>query len=335
MRTAATIRGQVVAPGRANSGGIEVTLEKDPSRQVTRTDTDSVGNFEFSNLEGGRYEVVVRLDGYLDARQGVELENVIEMLAPTDGDPPQPSIGDTGGLNQSTVYMMLTPVNGNAVLDPEMVALNRKYPRKVIQEYERSQDDVRKGNVVKSAERLEALLKDVPDFYRAQMDLGALYQKQNRYRDAERRYKLARELTPLSALPLVSLGSLYLQEADSALEETPDAVGRILDNALDILEEAVKLEPHAAPAYYLLGAAYYRSGFFEEAEDNLKRALEIEQTLGAARLTLINVYLRQENWPSALEHLDLFTIQNPNSPNRPQLIEIRTKVVESIERNLR
>ena len=333
-RTLANIRGQVLAPGRINSNAIEVILEQSPNRVVGRTSTDNSGNFEFRSLEAGRYEVAVRLEGYHEFRQTVDIETRIEIpVEPVDGsDQPPPRVigGDSGILDQALVYIVLTPVASGSLVDPELVALSRKYPRKIIQDYEKAQEENRKGNAAKAIERLEALLKEAPDFYSAHNDLGTLYQKQNRFRDAEREFKLARELSPMSALPLVNLGGMYLQEADSNLEKNPDLVGAILDDALDTLDEAVALEPHAAVAYYLLGTAYFKSAFFEEAEHNLKRALEMERSLGAARLMLINVYLRQESWQSALEHIDLYATENPNAPNRLQIQEIRSKVVESI-----
>ena len=334
--TLATIHGQVVAPGRINSLAIEVTLEKAPNRVIGRTSTDNSGNFEFRNLEPGRYEVVVNLDGYQQARQSVDLEDKPEMIPvePTDDgtDPAaRPIAIDTGGLDQSNlVYIVLTRIGADGPSDPELVALGRKYPKKILQDYEKVQEEIRKGNSSKAIERLEALVKEAPDFFSGHHVLGGFYQRQNRFREAEREYKRAHDVNPLSALPLVSLGGLYLQEADATVEKDPDAVGRILDDALDTLEEAIQIEPHAAAAYYLLGTAYFKSAFYEDAEANLKRALDIESAMVSARLMLINVYLRQENWKSALEHLDLYTTQNPNATNRTQIQEIRSKVIETL-----
>ena len=83
-------------------------------------------------------------------------------------------------------------------------------------------------------------------------------------------------------------------------------------------------------AYYLLGTAYYRSSFHEEAETSLKQALEIEPRLAAGHLMLANVYMKQRRWPSALEHLDVYLSENPTATDRPQIEETRTKVAARI-----
>jgi tetratricopeptide (TPR) repeat protein len=335
IRTLTTVRGQVVAPGRVNAGGIEVQLERAPNRLIGRVVTDGNGNFEFPGLEGGRYEVVVALPGYQEARQSLDVENNAPVMAePTDGDDAaaQRVVVDTSILNQaSAVYIVLVPGASGVAADPDLVAFRRKYSRKVIQDYERAQEDNRKGDLDHAVQRYEALLKAAPDFYRAYNELGLLYQKQNRYREAERQFKAAIELMPQSALPLVNLGTLYLQEADVVADKNPAAVGAILDDALDRLEEAVKLEPHAGPAYYLLGAAYFKSNFLEEAEEHLKHALEIERTSSSARLMLVNVYLRWEKWESAVEHIDIYLTDNPKAANRTHIQEIRSKTIANME----
>src|SRR5262249_42796239 len=157
------------------------------------------------------------------------------------------------------------------------------------------------------AERLEAALAIAPEFYNAHNSLGIAYQKLQRYRDGEKEFNRARELNPRSVDPLVNLGSLFMQEAEDAnVTKTRRLRGRILDQALDILEAAVKLNPRSGPAHYLLGAANYKSAFYEEAEANLKRALELDRRVSEARLMLANLYMRQKKWELALESLDAY-----------------------------
>src|ERR1041384_7599671 len=74
------IRGQISAPGLNNLNAIEVLLEKS-NQFVGRTFTDASGGFEFQNLEAATYEIIVRLTGYLESRQSVDVESRIDLDA--------------------------------------------------------------------------------------------------------------------------------------------------------------------------------------------------------------------------------------------------------------
>jgi tetratricopeptide (TPR) repeat protein len=135
-------------------------------------------------------------------------------------------------------------------------------------------------------------------------------------------------LNPKSPDPLVNLGSVYIDEAAQA--EDRAAAGKILDDALDILEESLKMN-RSATAYYFLGVANYRSSFYEEAEDNLKRALALDAHMPSGRLMLANVYIKQRNWRSAMENLDTYLIENPKAADRAQVEETRSQVAQRVK----
>src|SRR4030095_122266 len=120
---------------------------------------------------------------------------------------------------------------------------------------------------------------------------------------AKREYRLSRQLNPKTERPLVNLGSLYIEQSNlrTGDEEAP---GKLLDQALDALEEAVKLNPRSAVGYFLLGQANYRSDFLEEAESGIKTETDLCTHIIAIRLMLANVYVKLERWNDVLENLD-------------------------------
>jgi tetratricopeptide (TPR) repeat protein len=128
---------------------------------------------------------------------------------------------------------------------------------------------------------------------------------------------------------MVNLGSLFIDEAAARAGEREEA-GKILDNALDILEASLKLQ-RSAPAYYFLGTANYRSSFYEEAEENLLKSLQMDSHFAAARLMLGNVYMKQQKWQRALEQLDAYLTENPKAADHPQIEQTRAKVAERIK----
>jgi predicted Zn-dependent protease len=333
------LRGMILAPSAQATDRVEVVLERSQDRVVARTTSDSNGSFEFRNIEAGRYDVVVRVDGYDDARElvdvGSNIETQMAAVAAAEGQeqPAQPEVM-TGIAN---VYVVLhkkgspTPAAEN---DPEYAAiteLSRKYPKKVLQEYEKAVEFSRKGDAAHALERYESVSKLAPDFYYGHISLGNMYLKAERYRDAEREYNLAHKSNPKTVQPLLNLGKLYLQEADANFTKGQTVFGRILDQALDAFEEATKLDPSSAMAHFLLGAAYYKSDFSEDAETNLKRALDLDANMGAARLMLANVYAREEKWDNALRLLDEYLAKNPNTQDRAQVQEMRSSIEKSLQ----
>jgi len=328
------IRGTILAPGETTDR-VEVVLEKSQDRPIAKTLSDSNGGFEFRVNEPGRYEVFVHVDGYDDARENVDvgassMDAALAAAAAENQDVPVVAEAVTGSV---TVYMLLHKKGAAAdESDPELTAvaeLSRKYSKKILQDYQKAVEYIRKGDHVHAAEQYEAILKLAPEFYYGHSTLGSLYLKAERYRDAEREYNAARKLNPRVTPPLLNLGKLYLQEAEASAGKGPSLVGRILDQALDAFEEATKLDPSSATAYFLLGTAYYRSDFNEEAETNLKRAIELDSKMGPARLMLANVYSRQEKWDDALKLLDSYLATNPNAPDRAQILEVRTNLEQN------
>ena len=124
----------------------------------------------------------------------------------------------------------------------DVLELGRKYPKKAVQDYEKARDELHKGNDVKAVELLVGVVKLAPDLYGAHNTLGTLYQKDGKFREAEVEYRRARELNPRVPEPLVNLGSLLIDEAAARAKEGAEVVGKILDDALDTLEESLKVK---------------------------------------------------------------------------------------------
>lgn len=312
-----TVRGRIYLESGVAPETIEVGLERAEMQTLTTTFTDGLGNFEFRNLMPGNYYITVKLSGFEDFRQLV---------------PYGP--GNVGA--PVSVFLVkepfkVVPVN-RASPTVDITELNRNYPKRAMEEYEAAQEDLRKGNNARAAERLQTAIELAPEFYSAHNSLGIAYQKLQRYRDGEKEFNQARELNPRTVDPLANLGSLFIQEAeDPSVTKTRSLRGRILDQALDVLEAAVKLNPRSGISFFLLGVANYKSAFYEEAETNLKRALDLDRRMGDGRLMLANLYMRQKKWEGVLEQLDAYLADNPQAPDREKVQEARTKVVHNLE----
>jgi len=319
------IKGRIIAPGVKWDSYVEV-LQLNESRLVGYGYTNGTGEYTLPEQEPGRYFIVVRIDGFKEYRDRVEVDgcdrfydHFIYMEA--EDEPIRPLVLDFTGEVKEVV---------------DVAELKRQLPKGVVDEFERARGDRLHGEPDVARRRLEKLLIHQPDFYDARNVLGSVYLEMKRFRDAEAQYNKARELRPNSAAPLVSLGSLYVQEAEESIH--PDAgiagtivpgdnLGLILDDARSILELAVKVKPDASFAYYLLGVAHMRGENYPKAEQNLRKALELEAHLRWARIALADIYMKQNKWSEAAAEFDAYLEQFKKVSNRGEVEEARKKVV--------
>jgi predicted Zn-dependent protease len=319
-----SISGKIIVPDAHFSDIFEVLLTQNLEQVVQATVADSQGRYRFTGLARGTFYVNVKLEGYEPVRQRVDIgaigENIVNIIM---------------DFKEERIVRPAEDYSGEDVEVVDLSELEKTYPSKIMDELKSADKEVREGNFQKVLPRLELLVRDAPDLYVAHRLLGIVYQKLNRVRDAESEYKTAADLKPSSAAPLVNLGSLYLQEAEASTRLGSGVVRTILNEALGRLNEAVKLKPDAAFAYYLLGITYYRSAFYEDAEDNLKRAIELAPALSYARLALANVYIRMQEWPDAIVQLDAYLAMNPKADSRAEVEAMKAKVAERSQARVR
>ena len=318
-----SLRGKVIL-GNVRSGDqlIEVRLEKSGGQLVTIAYTDGAGNFEFRGIEAGQYWIAINADGFEPARESVEVN---------------PSFGR---VSISTIFLNKKGADpgrpGSALdaADPDVIDVSQmkeRFPKKAVQNFDKAIEEKQKGQFEKAIKLLEETIQLAPAMYQAHNNLGVLYQSSKRYTDAEKEFRKAHELVAKAAQPLVNLGSLYIQQSDARKSEGDEVIGKLLDQALDALEEAVALNPRSSMAYYYLGSANYRSSFFEEAEAALKKAHDLDPGMSGIRLMLANVYMKQMRWNDVLECLDAYLQENPKGADRASVEESRAKVAKLLE----
>jgi len=109
----------------------------------------------------------------------------------------------------------------------------------------------------------------------------------------------------------------------------------ILNESLASLYEALKLKPDAPFAYYLLGITFYKSAFYEDAEENLKRAMQLAPDLIEGHLALANVYVKIQEWANAIAQLDAYLAASPKNELRDQVQAMRSRVVARSQARVR
>jgi Flp pilus assembly protein TadD len=314
------IRGKIVVQNQHDfDERLEVRLEKSSAQAIQTTYTDTSGNFEFHNLAPGAYYIGVTKEGFEPVHQVVEIFNNFN------------NYSVTVFLSKPTVEFRDKPAGVDAA-DPDIVDLNQmkeNFPKKAVQDYEKALDEKQKGKLESAVKFLEEAIQIAPTFFHAHNNLGIVYQMLKRFPDAEREYKRSHELSAKTERPLVNLGSLYIEESKENRDK--EAQGKLLDQALDSLEEAVKLNPRSAVGYFLLGQANYQSSFFEEAETAFKKTLDLDPRISSARLMLANVDVKLERWDDVLANIDAYLKENPKASDRASVEQMRARIVKSMQ----
>ena len=283
--------------------------------------TDASGRFRLDQVPRvsiGSVYLAVDVDGFRPVRERVD-QRYLSGLHVIYLEPSAPSGGTDPGVAGATPV----DVRQLAAVIPEEA--EEEY-RKAVQESERGRPEEAIGHL----ERAVAL---APDYHDAWIKLGIQHMELGHEAEAEAAYRSARASNPSGALAPLNLGILRYRQGELAGDSGDgETAGLRFEEASAFLEEAIRLSPASAPARFYMGATLYRLGSYPEAEDLLLDALGFDGSLSAARLMLINVYVRQDRLDAALDQSIIFLEEEPDSPQRPAIQDIRSRLEEALGR---
>ncbi len=144
-----------------------------------------------------------------------------------------------------------------------------------------------------SAEKAEQMASQPSDKETAWFMLGAIYERQKKYDQAEQQFRKVLEVNPNNAATLNYFGYML---ADRGVR---------LDEATSLIQRAVNQEPTNGAYLDSLGWAYYRQDKLAEAEEYLSKAVAREGNDPTILSHLGNVYLKlgqTERAAQLLEH---------------------------------
>jgi tetratricopeptide (TPR) repeat protein len=119
-----------------------------------------------------------------------------------------------------------------------------------------------RGEVGDAIDILSELVKDEPDYMAARVNLGHAYYTHGEFVAAARQFEQAHELEPNNPKTLLNQAA-----AKSALDR--------LDEAIDLLIEALNIDPEFRDVHYNLAIAYWRKGRVPEAMAELEMELAL------------------------------------------------------------
>lgn len=303
-----TIRGKVSGPD-GQPVEVAVKLRTVALNVVDSTYSNSNGEFTFQGVADGVYHVSVESDLYQPVEVVTRVEwstnplaNVDISLAARPSQTPKAQGGYRHGSHTISIQ-----------------ELRAKFPRKAIKEYEKGNEQMKRGEreaAIRSYRKATAL---APALYPALNNLGNAYLEGKQMSEAEEVFRRALAVNPEGAEPYINLGHLYYES-------------RRYDEAEKFLLRGLDRSSDSALGYFFLGSTHARLGHFREAEINLKKALSLDDPgVAVAHVELANLYLRTNRQRNALEELEAFLKKRPQDPQAEQIRRTLTRLKEQSE----
>ncbi|MGH9811833.1 MAG: tetratricopeptide repeat protein [Candidatus Acidiferrales bacterium] len=258
-----------------------------------QTITDAMGNFYFSDLSPGTYELDVRAQGYDNARESVQL---------------------TIGPN-SSLFINLQPRTAEpkpVVIEPLSVD-EQEAPAEAREHYKQAVAAYRERRPEESRAHFEEAIRLHPRFASAHSGLGVVLLQLGDAAGAQAAFEAAIEINATYAPPRVYLGALY-----NALHRYADAIIH--------LRSAVTLRPSSWMAHFEISRSYWALGDLERAEEHIVKAHELQKKVPQVHLMRANVYVARNNPAAAMKEMDEVLTLSPQGPMADLVRQRRTEL---------
>lgn len=306
----AQIHGQVrYASGGAPVDHALVRLQSFRGGVVSEITTDRTGKFSFTGLVPDQYTVIVRLPGFSEEQQHVDLDTapsqyvLIQLSADTSAAAASPR-GST------------RIVNANA--SPEAQA-----------EFDRGRTElIDNKDIDRSVTHLEKAVELSPNFLEAQLLLGTAYVEKHKLDKAERTLLRAIEINPKVAEPQIALGEVYRQQ-------------KRYQDAEKILTSAIRLGERSAPAHLTLARIYWDFGLsakdaergrseLEKSWQEINIAMRLSPNLPEAHLLAGNLLFKAHRAKDALPEYETYLRLDPSGEFASQTRDLVQKIRQAL-----
>jgi tetratricopeptide (TPR) repeat protein len=264
-----------------------VMVEARDSGYAGQAETDSSGNFTIQGLSPAFYLLKIRMPGYEELAQQIDLTLAFGSYLNLELRPKQ-----TG---QATV------------LPPEGPAAQLKVRLAVVPEEARKEFAIaeelwkQRKDPNRCIDHLRKAFKAWPQFPDAYILLATAYMQQGKSAEAKSALDRAIELDPRLPEAHFTLGALENSRKDYAGAEKS-------------LMEGLKLDQESPQGHYELAKTYWATGRWQEAEPHAFKAAALEPTMAPVHVVLGNIALRRQDADGALKEFQEYLRLDPKGP---------------------
>ena len=270
---------------------------------------DRNGRFQFSKLQLGQYTVRIRLPGYLEEKQDVDLSTAItaNLQFQLRVDNSKPNFG-TG-----TIDLSILPAAKNEFDQAVALLGTGKQP-----------------DIERAVPHLQKAIAVDPSFTEAELKLGAAYMDLGQWGKAEETLKHVIEMNAKAANAFFALGEVYLRQ-------------KKYEQAEKALSDGLAVEPGSAHGHFALARVYWEkaAGIKDESQwrppleksyQEVKLAIDIDPNFGAAHLLKGDLLFKVRRAADALKEFDEYLRLEPNGefagPTRDLADKIRKALAQ-------
>jgi len=306
--------GQITGQVRYAEGGqpafnILVSCDSFEGGLIDQQYTDRSGRFRFSNLRLKQYTIAVRVAGYLEEKETVELATsptaYLQFQLKADSSKQRTS-------STSSVTDANAPDSAKREVDQAASLLANG----------------KKENVVAAVGHLEKAIAIYPRFLEAQLRLGTAYMDLQEWDKAEQALHRTIEIDPKTANAYFALGEVFLRQEK-------------YDQAEKAVQDGLAIESRSAQAHLTLAHIYWdkAAGVKDEAQwrppleksyEEVKQALALDPNLATAHLLKANLLFKVRRAQDALPEFEEYLRLDPKG----QFADQTRALVEKIKKAL-
>jgi tetratricopeptide (TPR) repeat protein len=291
-----TIRGKIFLPsGNLPEHRIRVVLELNTGGITSETFTDSVGNFEFRQLQNNSYRVSVPSDN----RTYETTQEVIDCY----GNVPRTFV----------VQVYLKDKDSNAAFRTKAKLLSiadiQEVPKTAKKAYEKGLKLAQERKPEEAVTHLQEALKAYPDYLLALNKLGEQYLALSNTAEAQKAFDRAVAINPKFALPHINLGIILLSKEH-------------YDEAIAEFETGNRNDDTYPISHLNLGRALMLKTppDYDRSEKEFMRALDMGgKSMVRTHLDLFNLNVRRRTLDKAVFHLEAYLKDAPNAPDAEEV----------------
>src|SRR5579864_933266 len=263
-----------------------VMVEAQQSGYAGQAETDSSGNFAIQGLAPAIYLVRVRMPGYEDLSQQLDLTLVFGSYLNLE-------------LRAKAAQAAVLPPEGPAARLKVRMAPIPEDARKEFATAEELWKQRKDPN--RSIDHLHKAIKAWPQFPDAYILLATAYMQQGKQGEAKSALDRAIELDPQLPEARFTLGALENSRKDYASAEKS-------------LMEGWRLDQESPQGHYELAKTYWATGRWQEAEPHAFKAAALEPTMAPVHVVLGNIALRRQDADGALKQFQEYLKLDPKGP---------------------